>query len=405
VAPRRIVLSGGKVWDGSDGAPQPADVALEDGLIQAVGPSLDADERVDVTGLTILPGFLDCHVHVAIASPDFLAPLRRRRSYRALQIARHLRATLDAGVTTVRDAAGADGGVRDAVRDGFVAGPRMLVSVQIISQTGGHGDFFAPCGLNLSPLSPDLPNGVVDGPDRMRQAVREMIRAGADVIKVATTGGVLSPDDDPLQPQLHPCELEVLAYEAAVAGRKWMAHAQSPAGIKNALRAGASSIEHGILLDDECVEMMLQTGAYLVPTLVAPLGVVEAADQGLPVPEASLRKAREVVELHADSFRRAAEAGVQIAMGTDSGVVPHGQNLRELALMQRSGMAPAAVLRAATSEASRLLGLESVLGRVEPGFAADLALIEGDAFRLEDLGTRVQQVWQAGRRVRGGAAA
>jgi imidazolonepropionase-like amidohydrolase len=396
----RLLLAGGNVWDGTDSAPQPADLVLEDGVVQAVGHGLDADASVDVSGLTALPGFIDCHVHVAIASPDFLGPLRLRRSYRALEIARHLTQTLEAGVTTVRDAGGADGGVRDAVRDGVVAGPRMLVSVQIISQTGGHGDFFAPCGLDLSPLPPDLPRGVVDGPDRMRQAVREMIRAGADVIKVATTGGVLSPDDDPLQPQLHPDELEVLAYEASVAGRKWMAHAQSPAGIKNALRAGAASIEHGILLDDECIELLLETGAYLVPTLAAPLGVIEAAERGMPVPAASLRKAHEVAELHAESFRRAVQAGVSVAMGTDSGVVPHGQNLRELALMESAGMPAPAVLQAATSGASQLLGLESTVGRLQPGYAADIALVEGDAFTLDGLGKRVRQVWQQGRRVR-----
>lgn len=179
-----------------------------------------------------------------------------------------------------------------------------------------------------------------------------------------------------------------------------MAHAQATDGIKNAVRAGIRSIEHGIYLDDEAISMMLEAGTWLVPTLVAPLGVLEAADAGAAMTEAAVRKAREVVEIHKDSFRRAVAAGVRVAMGTDSGVTAHGENLRELGLMAEGGMKPEDVLVATTSSAARLLGVDGELGTIEPGKRADLVLVDGDPFDFGGLPGAVREVWKDGARVR-----
>jgi imidazolonepropionase-like amidohydrolase len=221
---------------------------------------------------------------------------------------------------------------------------------------------------------------------------------GANVIKIATSGGVLSARDDPSQAQFRPAELEVLVEEASAAGMFVMAHAQSADGIKNAVRAGIRSIEHGIFLDDEGIELMVSRGTWLVPTMVAPQGVVDAADAGASFAPGVVDKARSVVEAHRNACRRAVGAGIRIAMGTDSGVTPHGFNLRELPLMAGVGMTPAAVLEATTRSAAQLLGVDGELGTIEPGKLADLVAIEGDAYQLDTLGERIRGVWMAGRR-------
>ncbi|HJW36885.1 MAG TPA: amidohydrolase family protein, partial [Actinomycetes bacterium] len=311
--------------------------------------------------------------------------------------------TLAAGITMVRDAAGADAGVKKAVADGLVPGPRLQISVTLLSQTGGHGDGWFPSGqvVEFWPPYPGMPDGLVDGPEAMRRKVRELIRAGADVIKVATSGGVLSPTDDPRHAHFRDDELTALVAEAAAAGRWVMAHAQASDGIKAAVRAGIRSVEHGIYLDDEAIELMLARGAWLVPTLVAPRGVLAAAEAGVPIPDAARRKAVEVSEAHADSFRRAVAAGVKVAMGTDSGVTPHGRNLAELELMAKGGMEPAQALAAATSSAAELLGVADELGTLEPGKRADVVVVDGDPFELATLGDRIAAVVKDGRLVAG----
>jgi imidazolonepropionase-like amidohydrolase len=243
---------------------------------------------------------------------------------------------------------------------------------------------------------PGVPDTIVDGPDEMRAKVRELIRMGADVIKVATSGGVLSPRDKPTHAHFRPEELEVLVEEATAAGIFVMAHAQAAPGIKNAIRAGIRSIEHGIYLDDEAVELMLERGTWLVPTLVAPRGVIDAAEAGASIPEASVAKAREVVETHKASFAKAVAAGVKVAMGTDSGVTPHGLNLRELALMVEGGMTPMQAIEASTRSAAELMGLEDELGTLEPGKRADLVLVDGDPLDIATLADRVSGVYKDG---------
>jgi len=345
----------------------------------------------------------DCHTHVIFSDVDQWRYLQTPFSLAFYKAMHNLRATLEAGITTIRDAGGADLGMKTAVDEGLISGPRMHISIRMITQTGGHGDDWMPCGVDIPFFIeyPGSPSALVDGPEQMRRKVRELIRDGADVIKVAVSGGVLSPRDNPRHAHFRPEELEMLVSEAKAAGIFVMAHAQATDGIKNAIRAGIRSIDHGVYLDDEAIGLMLERGTYLVPTLVAPTGVLTAAEQGIQIPEASLRKAGEVVDVHRESFRKAVAAGVKVAMGTDSGVTPHGQNLRELELMAEGGMTPAQVLVATTRTAAELMGLQDELGTVEPGKRADLVLVDGDPLEFAKLTDRITAVYKDGRRVVG----
>ncbi len=394
----RTVFRGGRVFDGTGSDPEPGDVAIENGRIVDIGPRLDGDEAIDASGCTILPGLFDCHVHVVVSDVDTWKGIQQPFSYQFYEAARNLDATLRTGITTVRDAGGADLGIQQAVDDGLIPGPRLQLSVVMISQTGGHGDDWYPSGSIVPFMGehPGRPSGIADGADEMRRKVRELVRAGAGVIKVATSGGVLSPSDDPRHPHLRPAELETIVEEATAAGIRVMAHAQGAEGIKNALRAGIRSIEHGIYLDDEAIELMQARGAWFVPTLVAPQGVIDAVAAGVPLPPAVVDKAHRVVDIHRAAFRRAVEAGVRIAMGTDSGVTPHGQNLRELALMVEGGMTPAAALEATTRSAAQLMGLDADLGTIESGKIGDLVLVEGDPYDVATLRERIVGVWKDG---------
>lgn len=397
----RTVLRGGAVFDGTGADPRPADVAVEDGRIVDVGPGLDGDEAVELAGRTILPGLFDCHVHVGVTHVDTWKLAHTPVSYRILEAARNMEATLRVGITSVRDAGGADLGIRQAQEDGLIRGPRLQLSLSMLSQTGGHGDDWLPSGVTLDVFArqPGIPRTIVDGPDEMRRTVRELIRNGADVIKVATSGGVLSPRDKPTHAHFRPAELEVLVEEANAAGIFVMAHAQATDGIKSAIRAGIRSIEHGIYLDDEGIELMLRHGTWFVPTLIAPQGVLDAVAAGVDLGPGIAEKAQAVVDVHREAFRRAVQAGVRIAMGTDSGVTPHGRNLAELALMEAGGMTPSAVLEATTRSAAQLLGVDDRLGTIEPGKVADLVVVDGDPYDLASLPERIESVWQGGTRV------
>jgi imidazolonepropionase-like amidohydrolase len=396
----RTVFRGGRVFDGTGIDPSPADVVVEDGRIADVGTGLDADQAVDMTGRTLLPGLFDCHVHVVVTRFDPWRSANQPFSYQFYEATRNLRRTLDTGITSIRDAGGADLGIQQALDDGLIDGPRMQISLAMLSQTGGHADPWLASGIALAvlPEHPGVPTGIVDGPDEMRRKVRELHRMGANVIKVATSGGVLSARDDPSHAHFRPAELEVLVEEARAAGMFVMAHAQAADGIKNAVRAGIRSIEHGIMLDDEGIELMVSRGTWLVPTLVAPQGVLDAAAAGVTFSPGVLEKARSVIETHREAIRRAVQAGVRIAMGTDSGVTPHGSNLRELTLMAEIGMSPSAVLESATRSAAQLLGVDDERGTIEPGKVADLVAIEGDPYELDTLRDRIRGVWLGGRR-------
>ena len=367
----RTLFTGGLIFDGTGSDPRPGDVVVEDGRIVDVGTGLDGDVAVDCSARTILPGLFDCHVHLLVNGLDPIGLRRRPFSLAFFEAARNMRATLAVGITTVREASGADLGVQEAQRRGLVPGPRMQIAITMLSQTGGHGDSWEPSGASspLFPPHPGRPSGIVDGPDEVRRKVRELIRAGANVIKVATSGGVASPRDDPRHPHFRDAEVAVMVEEAAAAGLAVMAHAQGSEGIKTAVRNGVRSIEHGIYLDDEAIS----------PTVV--------------------EKAKMVSQAHAESARRAIAAGVRVAMGTDSGVTPHGRNLEELALLVEAGMTPAQALHAATLSAAELMGLQDELGTIEPGKRADLVIVDGDALEVTTLADRVLQVYQDGRLV------
>jgi imidazolonepropionase-like amidohydrolase len=270
----------------------------------------------------------------------------------------------------------------------------------MLSQTGGHADGWCVRGAEqpsvLGVVHPGRPAPIVDGPDEMRRKVRELVRAGADVIKVATSGGVLSPRDDPRHAHFSPAELDVLVAEATAAGRFVMAHAHASQGIKHAVRAGIRSIEHGMFLDDEAIGLMLERGTWLVPTLSAPRAVLRALAVGFELPAEIVDKAQALHETHTASITAAAAAGVRIAMGTDSGVGRHGDNLAELGLLAEVGMASLDVLSAATSSAAALLGVDEQLGTLEPGKRADLVVVDGDPLDVATLGERVRGVYQDG---------
>lgn len=396
----RVVFRGAQVFDGTGALPAPADVTVEDGRIIDVGHGLDGDTAVDVSGATLFPGFFDCHVHVMASHFDLWREINTPYSYRYFDGARNLGQTLRGGITFVRDAAGADLGVKQAREDGLIAGPRMHLSLTMVSQTGGHNDDWLVSGVRapVDPVTPGNPSGVVDGPDEMRRKVRELHRMGADVIKVATSGGVLSPRDDPRHAHFRPIELDVLVEEATAAGMFVMAHAQARDGIINAVRAGIRSIEHGIFLDDEGIDLMLERGTWLVPTLGAAQAVVAAGESGTSLSPGVLEKARSVVEVHRSAVRRAIAAGVRIAMGTDAPLTPHGQNLREVGYLVDAGMSPAAALEAATGSAAALLGVDRDFGTIAPGKVADLVAVNGDPFAVHTLHERIAGVWLAGER-------
>lgn len=406
----RTVFTGGTVYDGTTAAPSAADIAVQNGRIVEVGTGLDGDEQIDCTGRWISPGFFDSHVHVMFDGVDYLRMIGTPFSLNFYYAAVNLKNTLDAGITSVRDAGGADLGVKEAVRRGVIPGPRMQIAIGMLSQTGGHGDDWEACGVQipLFPEHPGRPSTVVDGPEQVRHKVRELIRNGADVIKVATSGGVLSPRDDPRHAHFRDDEIAMMVTEAAAAGIFVMSHAQATDGIKAAIRNGVRSIEHGIYLDDEAIQMMLDAGAWLVPTLHAPRAVIAAAAAGASIPPASVDKAKMVAEAHLDSVRRAHQAGVKIAMGTDCGVGSHGTNLDELAFMMGAGLSSLDALHATTASAAELFGVADDRGRIAPGLRADLVVLDGPAGEVGaqgELRRRVRGVYQDGALVSTGTTA
>jgi len=400
----RTLFRGGEVFDGTGGSLAQADVVIEDGLVVEVGPRLDGDEAIDCTGKSLLPGLFDCHVHVAFRHEDFdeVRVMNEPFSLPFFHIAETLRTTLALGITTVRDASGADAGVKAAVEQGVIVGPRMQVSVAMLSMTGGHADPWLPSGARgaWSVAYPGMVDGVCDGVDGVAAKVRETIRAGADVIKIASSGGFLSPADDPSQPNFSQAEVDAIVATAADLGRPVMSHAHGAEGIKRAVRAGVRSIDHGTFLDEEGIALMLERGTWLVPTLTAGDTTDELA--GDPrLPEIVRDKLRTLGRPELSAFQVAAEAGVKVAMGTDCPVAPHGTNLRELELMAQHGFTPAQALVAATSSAAELMGLQDELGTLAPGKRADVVVVDGDPFDFSTLRDRVDQVWKDGLRVVG----
>jgi imidazolonepropionase-like amidohydrolase len=376
------VVRCGTLIDGTGADPvRGAVVVFEGDTIIAVdrdGTLPTGAEVIDASHLTVMPGMIDCHVHLASSTWGIQERLLTPYSLLVAHALNNARITLEAGFTSVRDAAGTPCGVKMAIDQGLFPGPRMRIAVSALSQTGGHGDSTMPNGANIR-TSSELPLTVVDGVEDVRRAAREVLRAGADQIKVHTSGGVMSPNDEPGATGFSPDEIAAIVYEARASGKTVMAHAQATQGIKNAVLGGIDSIEHGFYLDEEVIDVMKQRGTFFVPTLVAPLWVMRRAEKDpASVPPYALRKAREVAGDHERSFRLAVERGVRIAMGTDTGVGPHGTNAEELERMVAGGMTPMQAIVATTQTAAECARLSHLTGTLVPGKRADLLGIDGD---------------------------
>ena len=376
------VLRGGTMIDGTGRDPvRDATVVIEENRIVAAGRDVSAPrdaEVIDASGMTVMPGMIDCHVHLASPAQSLQERLMTPYSLGIAQALANAKLTLDCGFTTVRDAGGTPRGVKQAIEQGLFPGPRLRIAVGALSQTGGHGDSVMPNGANIRAGDPEHPPTVGDGVEEVRRATRELLRAGADQIKVFTSGGVLSPNDEPGATGFSPEEIAAIVYEARAAGKTVMSHAQANQGIKNAVYGGIASIEHGIFLDEETAREMKRRGTYLVATLIAPLWVIRRAEREPgSVPPYAVRKAKEVAETHKAMFRMAVELGVPIAMGTDTGVGPHGTNAEELALMVEGGMTPMQAIVASTRTAAACARIPDV-GTLEAGKRADLIAVSGD---------------------------
>jgi imidazolonepropionase-like amidohydrolase len=361
-----VIVKGGRIQE------------VRNGFVEAKTIERPRDVKIETLDLReafVLPGMIDAHVHISLEE----RPLNGRSdrtddadvAIRSLVVAEEL---LRAGFTTLRDLGSSGRAVfalRDAIRDGIVTGPRLIVAGEPITPTGGHSDPRLSHHHELLP-SPGPAEGIADGPFEVRKAVRAQIERGADVIKVTATGGVLSESNAGTEQQLLDDELKEAVQVAHMLGRRVAAHAHGAAGIKAALRAGVDSIEHGTFLDEEAIGLFKQTGTFLVPAVMAGETVAERAKIAGYYPPSVQAKALEVGPRVKKALSTAHAQGVKIAFGTDSGVTDHGSNARELAYMVQAGLSEAEAIRAATVGSADLLGLAREIGTVEPGKTADL---------------------------------
>ncbi len=379
-----VAVKAGLLIDGTGAPPRKNQVVVvENGKIASVGTEVPKGATViDLGERTLLPGFIDCHVHLTgrvIGEGDNWddAAVRDLPQEDALRGARNAKDTLEAGFTTVRNVGASDFSdiaLRNMIREGVVPGPRIIAAANSIGITGGHCD---TNGYRPGILEGDPENGIADGASEIMKAVRYQVKHGADVIKTCATGGVLSEGDAVGVQQYDDEELKVLVGEAHLTERKVAAHAHGAEGIKAALRAGVDSIEHGSMTDDEAIALFKKTGAFLVPTLMAQESVEKLARSGVLKGERA-EKALFIAPLARENLKKAIAAGVKIALGTDSGVFPHGKNAHEFELMVGLGMTPMNAILAGTRNAAQLLGLDKSLGTVEAGKIADLVAVDGN---------------------------
>jgi imidazolonepropionase-like amidohydrolase len=400
-APKTVYIRAGHLFDAtSDNMRDNVVIQVVGDRIQSVGPAQSTQipkgaTVIDLSHATVLPGLIDCHVHLDSRADryDEIYRFKDTPFSAAFAAVVHARKTLEAGFTSVRDVGSLPFlavDLRNSINEGLVPGPRIVASGPPITITGGHGDLnnYSPqTRVSMFPEERDFQ--IADGVDQVRHVVRAQVKYGVDVIKILATGGVLSKGDSPGAPQFSLEELKVAAEEAHMAGRKIAAHAHGTQGIKNAILAGIDSIEHASLIDDEGIRLAKERGVYLVMDIYNDDYIRgKAVEFGLP--KENVEKEKMVGELQRENFQKAVKAGVKMAFGTDAGVYPHGDNAKQFAYMVKYGMTPAQAIRAATSSAADLIGRAKDVGTVEAGKYADLIAVSGDPLKdvrvLENVG-------------------
>jgi imidazolonepropionase-like amidohydrolase len=387
------LIHAGTVIDGQSNQARPeVTIVISNGLIDSIqdgflSPGED-DEVVDLSDYTVLPGLMDMHTHLAgqMSKTRYTEKFFMNPTDSVLRSTLYAERTLMAGFTTVRDL-GDDGvivkSLRDAVAKGWILGPRIFTAGKSLATTGGHADPTNGISRELQSLygDPGPTQGVINSPDEARQAVRQRYKDGSDLIKLTATGGVLSLAKSGQNPQFTQAELEAVVSTAKDYGFTVAVHAHGAEGMKRAIRAGVTSIEHGTLMDAEAMDLMKKHGTYYVPTILAGAWVAEKAKEDGFFPEIVRPKAAAIGPEIQKTFAKAYKAGVKIAFGTDSGVSAHGGNAREFELMVEGGMPEMETLQAATMEAAKLLRIEDTLGSLEPGKIADIIAVAGNPLK------------------------
>lgn len=387
------LIYNGNLIDGTGNSPvKDAVVLIKNNIIEYAGSedSLDLPRteirKIDADGGYLLPGFIDSHLHMMATGFHMEDNMYNPLALFFYNAVENMRQTINAGITTVRDAGLADFGVKMAVDKGLITGPRMQISVTPLSITGGHFDHWLKSGFDMKISYPGYPDSICDGTEGVRKKVREVMRAGAEVIKIMATGGVMSANDKPEYSQFTLKELEVIIEEARSRGLTTMAHAHGAEGIKNAVKAGVDSIEHGTYMDKESIEMMLEKEVYLVPTLMAQRHNQIQAESG-SLPDYMVEDALRIVNIHRENMKKAHKAGITMVMGSDCGVIDHGDNLKELGLLCEIGMKPMEAILSGTKVAAERMGWQDKIGTIEQGKLADIVISKTDPLRnIDSLG-------------------